>query len=294
MLRGVSRLGTAALDARYVLKAGDTMTGPLQFSGTQSLPAGDGIYHSAAGTMNIVGGGVGMGGWNATDAFFGGLRGAESLRAVFDSGANGWISVNSRTASRNATIFPDGTQTNNDLNVASKGSGTVFIGSNGLSTLGQFAVLHTASSNRYVTATGSNGGNPAIATSAGGLALSSTTPGIVISTAGAIRFPTGYGAGAITSDASGNLTSVSDGRLKNITRNFERGLKEILALEPVMYRWRQESGMETGHEYPGFIAQQVGKFIPEAISEGLDGTLSFNDRAVIGAIVNAIKELAAR
>ena len=41
-----------------------------------------------------------------------------------------------------------------------------------------------------------------------------------------------YGAGALTTDASGNITAVSDERLKDIQGKFNRGLAEILTLEP--------------------------------------------------------------
>jgi cell division protein FtsB len=43
----------------------------------------------------------------------------------------------------------------------------------------------------------------------------------------------------------------------------------------------------------GFIAQEVQKIFPEAVSEGADGFLDFNMHAINVALVNAIKELKA-
>ena len=116
-------------------------------------------------------------------------------------------------------------------------------------------------------------------------------------TATGLKF-NGYGAGAITSDASGNLTAVSDENLKTDIRPFKAGLREIVALArsggPMLYKWREGSGMETQHSYPGFGAQHVQAVIPEAVMANRDGYLSLQDRGILAAVVNAIAELEAR
>jgi hypothetical protein len=105
-----------------------------------------------------------------------------------------------------------------------------------------------------------------------------------------VRFST-YGAGAATFDASGNITSVSDERHKTDIRPFTRGLSDLLGLKPITYKFNQLSGLEMAHDYSGFSAQNVQAFIPEAVMVGSDGILSFSDRPVLAACVNAIQSL---
>jgi hypothetical protein len=112
-----------------------------------------------------------------------------------------------------------------------------------------------------------------------------------IDSSGNVRF-NAYGAGALTTDASGNITAVSDERIKSNIRPFSRGLAEILAINPILHGYTEESGLDqTRDDYAGFSAQQVQQIIPEAIGENADGMLSFSDRPVMAALVNAMKEL---
>jgi len=119
------------------------------------------------------------------------------------------------------------------------------------------------------------------------------SPQLELTQAGALRLNS-YGAGALTTDASGNVTAVSDERLKYIQRPFRRGLRQITQLKPIVYKWRPESGLETKHEYAGFSAQQVRQFIPEAVGQDPAGHLTFQDRPIEAALVNAVQELAAQ
>ena len=113
-------------------------------------------------------------------------------------------------------------------------------------------------------------------------------------------------AGAPTSIATmgGIVTTLvvtSDERLKDF-KPYEGGLDEVLAITPIRYKWN-EKGIEIGADgsrgFIGFGAQDVQKVIPEAIvgqQVAKDGTsyLGFDDRPVIAALVNAIKELSAQ
>jgi hypothetical protein len=115
-----------------------------------------------------------------------------------------------------------------------------------------------------------------------------------IDSSGNVRF-NAYGAGALTTDASGNITAASDERIKSNIRPFSRGLAEILAVNPILHGYTEESGLDqTRDDYAGFSAQQVQTIIPEAIGANADGMLSFSDRPVMAALVNAVKELSAR
>lgn len=110
------------------------------------------------------------------------------------------------------------------------------------------------------------------------------------SNTGALRLSS-YGAGAATFDASGNVSSVSDERLKFIQGYYTVGLAEVLRLNPIRYKWRPGTGMETETTYPGFSAQNVlaalGK---EATGINSKGQLSIQDRAILAALCNAVKE----
>lgn len=105
-----------------------------------------------------------------------------------------------------------------------------------------------------------------------------------------IQFPT-YGAGTLTTDASGNITATSDIRKKNILGEYSAGLKELRGLKPIFYRWKENTGYDTGREYAGFSAQNVRDHIPLAVQENKDGFLSLQDRPIIAALVNAVNEL---
>jgi hypothetical protein len=99
------------------------------------------------------------------------------------------------------------------------------------------------------------------------------------------------------------LSGTSDERLKD-AELYEGGLGAILAISPVRYRWNAKGQAQTGlsgdQEFVGFIAQDVQRAIPEAITatepskDGTETYLSLDDRPIICALVNAIKELNAR
>lgn len=149
--------------------------------------------------------------------------------------------------------------------------------------------------------------------------------------AGAVRM-SAYGAGAATFDSSGNITSASDARLKNITGTFTKGLAEIVKLTPKIYTWKPESGLVTDDINATLIAQDlIAAGIPEAVTtyrtvavieddvqsaediaagkpvtqhakldadgkpvtQRVDANYSVSDRTVIAALVNAVKELKA-
>lgn len=110
---------------------------------------------------------------------------------------------------------------------------------------------------------------------------------------GPVRFAT-YGAGTLTTDASGNITASSDARLKSIDGDFTRGIEDIRKIDPKLYHWRKDSGLDSNNQYAGLIAQNVQGAIPEAVSVDPKGFLSLADRPIVAALINASKELDAR
>lgn len=95
-------------------------------------------------------------------------------------------------------------------------------------------------------------------------------------------------------DPSGNETALtntatSDERLKDIHGPFNRGLAEILQINPILYNWKA---------YPdksplgGVSAQDVQRVIPEAVSEiDAEGHLGVSDRPLVAALINSVHEL---
>jgi hypothetical protein len=84
----------------------------------------------------------------------------------------------------------------------------------------------------------------------------------------------------------------SDERLKDILGQYPYGINEILKLNPVRFRYKQNNPMKISSEkeYIGLIAQDVQKVIPEAVEKGEKGYFNFNSSPVIWAMLNAIKE----
>ncbi len=113
---------------------------------------------------------------------------------------------------------------------------------------------------------------------------------LVINGDGTMQFPA-YGAGTATFDASGNITSVSDVRLKDIQGYYNGGLNELMNVNPIIYKWNEKSGMEMQHNYIGFSAQNIRSSLGmDAIGINQQGYLSIQDRAILATLVNAIKE----
>lgn len=93
---------------------------------------------------------------------------------------------------------------------------------------------------------------------------------------------------------------VSDARLKKNVQPISGGLSLITRLNPISYDWRStdERGvgkslnLAVGEKQLGFIAQEVEKVVPEAVSKpkGSDGVYSLKQENLIPLLVAAIKE----
>lgn len=101
-----------------------------------------------------------------------------------------------------------------------------------------------------------------------------------------------------TSGGNGTLTTASDERLKRVQGAYEPGLAEILKVKPIRYKWLpdiREAGVTPEHVYAGFSAQNVRDALGDlAVGQRPDGILSLQDRAILGALVNAVTELSAQ
>jgi hypothetical protein len=125
---------------------------------------------------------------------------------------------------------------------------------------------------------------------AGSIKAQYSSVGTLWTLTGNIKFGS-YGAGTLTTDASGNITASSDERLKNINGNYKKGLAELLNIKPIVYHWNELSGNDTLNTYAGFSAQNIKESLPEAVGMDPRGYLTLSDRPILAATVNAIKEM---
>ena len=110
---------------------------------------------------------------------------------------------------------------------------------------------------------------------------------------GTLNLPTisAGGASPTLTLTAGIVTTSSDERLKDIQSEFTTGIEAILRLNPINYKWNEESGLESEYIHAGFSAQNVQSVIPQAVGTNSKGYLTLGDRPIIAALVNAVKEL---
>jgi hypothetical protein len=103
----------------------------------------------------------------------------------------------------------------------------------------------------------------------------------------------GSGTGTVSATA-GVFSVTSDLRAKNQIGKFTKGLAEIVALadHSEIYSFKSD---EKNTPRAGWYAQDVEPLIPEAVfHDGADGMASLDERPIVVALVNAVKELSAR
>lgn len=101
--------------------------------------------------------------------------------------------------------------------------------------------------------------------------------------------------GTAAKPGGGSWSTWSDIRLKDLNGTYSRGLDDIIRLQPVKFSYKAGNTMNlpSDKEYVGFIAQDVQKIFPEAVTETPSGYLEFDMHSVNVAVINAIKELKA-
>jgi hypothetical protein len=98
--------------------------------------------------------------------------------------------------------------------------------------------------------------------------------------------------GSADKPGGGSWGTFSDRRLKTLQGSFSSGLSEIMKINPMRYRYKEDNGMgiRDQEEHVGLVAQDVQKAIPEAVTENSKGYLLVNNDPIIWAMLNAIKE----
>lgn len=120
----------------------------------------------------------------------------------------------------------------------------------------------------------------------------SATRLLLLTGAGVLSAAANYSSiGAVSTTAAGVFTTSSDLRLKNVVGPATAGLKEVLKLKPIRYRWTQASGLDDPNHtvYSGFGAQDVLPLIPDAVGLNPNGYYSLSDRPITAALVNAVQ-----
>ncbi len=126
----------------------------------------------------------------------------------------------------------------------------------------------------------------------GNVGISTTTPICTLEV---------YGTAGLSTGTSWQMTS--DMRLKENVRSYERGLNEILQINPIYFTYTEESGLKNPEKYGaniGISAQELQQIIPEAITAKArtlqDGTVMEDALeltkadAMWFALINAVKE----
>jgi hypothetical protein len=103
---------------------------------------------------------------------------------------------------------------------------------------------------------------------------------IAVTSTTAIQFP-GYGAGTLTTDASGNITATSDERMKNVSKFYTTGLSALKNIKPITYKWKAETKLDTVNNYTGFSAQNIEANIPDAVGKMKNGDLTIQERPIM-------------
>ncbi|HXJ95473.1 MAG TPA: tail fiber domain-containing protein [Terriglobia bacterium] len=98
--------------------------------------------------------------------------------------------------------------------------------------------------------------------------------------------------GSADKPGGGSWGTFSDGRLKTVEGQYGAGLDAILKLNPVRYRYKEQNamGIKDAQEHVGFVAQEVEKVIPEAVSTNSRGYLLVNNDPILWTMLNAIKQ----
>ena len=89
--------------------------------------------------------------------------------------------------------------------------------------------------------------------------------------------------------ATGNINSASDSNLKEDIEVISGAVESLKQINGVNFTWKSSKGKSMG-----VIAQDVEKVFPDIVDTNDDGLKSVNYSGIIGALVEAVKELSAR
>jgi trimeric autotransporter adhesin len=130
----------------------------------------------------------------------------------------------------------------------------------------------------------------------GGGSLRIASGGVMVGSNSLPSYDLEIGSNSAAKPSTSTWTIWSDARLKDVVGEYQKGLNEILQLDPIVYKYKDFGSKVFNEEvknetFVGFTAQEVKKVFPECVRLVGDGYLSLNLHAVNVAYINAIKEL---
>lgn len=102
-------------------------------------------------------------------------------------------------------------------------------------------------------------------------------------------------AGTLTTDASGNITSVSDSRIKEEIEKIHDPLSILHYFSGITYRHTKDSGLDRSQRYAGCLADEWQCYFPEVVkAEKQSGLLTLNYNLPIAFLLETCKALYTR
>ena len=215
------------------------------------------------------------------------VRGPSGIAFSANNGSAMQMRISSAGAAITGTLSATGNISTTGGDVLIRGAAGGFITQNGGAGGLYFANTGTSTIMRFFVTNGAAASVTALTlaadTGAATFASSLSTTGITM----------GSGTGTVSATA-GVFSVTSDLRAKNPIGKFTKGLAEIVALadHSEIYSFKSD---EKNTPRAGWYAQDVEPLIPEAVfHDGKDGMASLDERPIVVALVNAVKELSAR
>jgi hypothetical protein len=172
-----------------------------------------------------------------------------------------------------------------------------------LSIIGEFTTLNTATSNTDQVVVTNHGTGPALkVTQTGNSTLAEfydneTGIALMIANDGLVGIGTADPQYKLDVDgtiyASGDVIAFSDSRKKKNVEVIPCALDKVLRIRGVTFE-KSDGTEENQRRHAGVIAQEVEEVLPEVVYTAADGTKSVAYGNLIGLLIEAVKELAAR
>lgn len=222
---------------------------------------------------------------------------ARTQFAIADTAnAVNYLQVTGGATGSNVSVSAQGSDANIGINYYAKGGGWHSFLTNGVP---QVAIVNTPSANRYLTFTGSNGGNPTIGASAGGVAFSTVggSQFVVADTASAVNYVQATGAAtgvspqlsAQGSDANAGITYIAKGTSGHVFDTNGGTPQFIVSNTTGATRYLTVTGSNGGNPQittnAGFIG--LGVALAPSTTAGIVGT-TLADNANAGSVGEVI------
>jgi hypothetical protein len=289
-------IGTTAPTAALDVVSGTTAGNLFRVAG----PAGGLVVHSNATSPSIVAGfsgntvGTTLGATVSGGGQSGMINSATAFWSTVSGGAGNTASGQFATVgggSSNTASGVDAMVTGGTSNIAS-GANAVAVGGEVNTAAGTNSVaagtfasaLHDGTfvwADHITVSFASTAANQFLIRASGGVGIGTAAPDNLLTVNGSADKPGG-----------GSWGTFSDARLKTVFGAFHPGLAQVLKLHPIVYRYKEQNalGIKDTEEHVGFVAQDVEKVIPEAVTKDAEGYRIVNNDPILWTMLNAIKE----